>query len=134
MSMRSELARFAAVGVLCNATLYLLYLALTASFLGHKTTLTVIYVFGSASGFVLNRNWTFRHGGALAVAGVRYWMVYIAGYLLNLTLLALLVDGAGLPHRGVQAALVVLIAALTFLLQKLWVFRPQEARASYRAP
>jgi len=127
MSAPGELARFGAVGLLTNAALYLLYLALTWSGVGHKLAMSVAYCAGVVQGFILNRAWTFRARGAERTASARYSAAYLAGYLLNLGLLYLLVDRAGLPHQAVQAALVLLIAPLLFLAQKFWVFRAPAA-------
>lgn len=123
MSAPGELARFGVVGVVSNLLLYLLYLAATALGIGHKTAMTGLYCVGVLQTFAFNRVWTFRHRGHAGAPIARYWTVYGAGYLLNLALLYALVDVAGIAHQLVQAALIVLIAVLTFLLQKYWVFR-----------
>lgn len=123
MSAPGQLVRFGAVGLLSNVVLYLLYLGATALGVGHKTAMSVLYCVGVVQTFFLNRAWTFGHRGRAGAPLVRYWAVYGAGYLVNLALLYALVDLAGLAHQLVQAALIVLIAALTFALQKYWVFR-----------
>ena len=118
-----EWLRFGTVGLLSNVVLYLLYLAVTALGVGHKTAMTALYCLGILQTFVLNKNWTFRHEGMLRTTLLRYWAIYLSGYFLNLIFLIVLVDLAGLPHQAVQAALIVVIAALSFILQKRWVFR-----------
>jgi putative flippase GtrA len=123
LSTPGQLVRFGTVGVLSNLVLYLLYLGATALGLGHKTAMSCLYCLGVLQTFALNRGWTFGHRERAGAALARYWALYGAGYLLNLALLYALVDLAGLAHQLVQAALVVLIAALTFVLQKYWVFR-----------
>lgn len=122
MTAPGELLRFGVVGVVSNVLLYFLYLALTAAGAGHKAAMTGVYCLGVLQTYAANRRWTFgRPGGHGAVA--RYWAVYGACYLLNVGLLVLLVDVAGLAHQPVQACLIVLVALLTFLMQKHWVFR-----------
>lgn len=123
MSARRQLIRFAGVGLATNALLYLAYLAITAVGAGHKSAMTGLYCTGVALTFAVNRNWTFAHDGALSAPWRRYCALYAAGYLVNLLLLFALVDIAGLGHQPVQAALIVLVALLTFLGQKHWVFR-----------
>lgn len=49
-------------------------------------------------------------------------MSYGLGYLVNLTALYLCVDRLGWPHEAVQGAMVFVVAALLFVLQKFWVF------------
>jgi putative flippase GtrA len=123
LSTPAQLARFGTVGLLSNLMLYLLYLGATALGVGHKTAMSVLYCISVLQSFFLNRAWTFGHRGAAGAPLARYWALYAAGYLVNLGLLYALVDVAGFAHQLVQAALIVLIAALTFTLQKYWVFR-----------
>lgn len=123
---RREGARFAAVGLLSNATLYLVYLGLTALGLGHKLAMTLLFALGTLQTFVLNRTWTFRHGGRLPRSLARYLAAYGACYVLNLAVLYVLVDRHGLPHAVVQGFAILGIAVLLFLVQKLWVFRAQD--------
>ena len=42
---------------------------------------------------------------------------------LNMLVLVLLVDRAGYPHLWVQGAMILVLAVMLFLMQKLWVFR-----------
>jgi putative flippase GtrA len=123
VSAQAQLLRFGAVGLASNALLYLLYLGMTSLGIGHKLAMTLAYCLGVAQTFLLNRRWTFAHGGPAGVPFARYVATYVAGYLLNLGALLVLVDAAGYPHQVVQGVLIVLIAVLTFLAQKFWVFR-----------
>jgi putative flippase GtrA len=127
VSAPGELARFGAVGVLSNVLLYFLYLAATALGTGHKSAMTLAYCIGVVQSFYLNRSWTFRHEGLARTALARYWAAYLAAYGLNLVLLLVLVDMAGLQHQLVQAVLTAVIAMLMFLTQKFWVFRIPSA-------
>ncbi len=120
---RTQGARFAAVGLLSNATLYLVYLGLTAMGLGHKLSMTLLFALGTLQTFLLNKTWTFRHGGRLPQSLARYLTAYAGCYVLNLALLFVLVDRHGLPHAVVQGFAILGIAVLLFLIQKFWVFR-----------
>ena len=118
-----EFVRFATVGIVSNAALFLFYLLMTQLGMGHKLAATVAYALGVLQTFVFNRSWSFRHGGAAGPALGRYVAVYAFGYVLNLAALLLLVDRGGLPHEWVQGAVIIALAVFLFLLQKLWVFR-----------
>lgn len=120
--IRWELLRYAAIGLAVNALLYVGYLLLSANGIGHKLAMTWMYATGTACSFVGNRRWTFRHHGAVPAALLRYVVTYALAYALNLVTLMLLVDVAGLPHRWVMAALIVVSAGMIFLAQKYWVF------------
>lgn len=122
---RYQFLRFAAVGVISNALLYLAYLLLTFLVgLEHKAAMSIVYVSGVLVTFFVNRAWSFEHTGAAHTAFVRYVLAYAIGYLVNLALLWLAVDLLLFPHHLVQAAAIVVVAACTFLLHKHWVFAP----------
>lgn len=118
-----QFARFAIVGVVSNAVLFLLYLLMTRLGLGHKLAATLAYAVGVLQTFVFNRTWSFRHGGAGEPALGRYVAAYALGYALNMAALFALVDRGGLPHEWVQGVIIIVLAVLLFLLQKFWVFR-----------
>lgn len=118
-----QMLRFGVVGVGVNLVLYLAYLALVERHVDVKLAMSLVYAGGVVLGFVLNRRWSFRRRGRLGGDVPAYVAVYFAGYLVNLAALALFVDGLGWAHQAVQAAMVFVVAAGTFLLQKHWVFR-----------
>lgn len=114
--------RFAIVGLLSNAVLYLAYLGLTALGMGHKTAMSLLYVVGVLQTFLFNRRWTFRHGGRVPGSLVRYATTYLGGYLFNLAALLWLVDILRMPHAPVQGVLIFVVAGGIFLCQRYWVF------------
>lgn len=120
---RWQLVRFAIVGVLSNAVLYLVYLWLTTLGMGHKSAMSLLYALGVGQTFLFNKRWTFRHDAAVHTALLRYVALYAAGYLFNLLMLMLLVDRAGFPHQWVQGGMILLLAVALFAGQKYWVFR-----------
>lgn len=122
MDLRTQFIRYAAVGVLSNLVLYLVYLALTAQGLGHKLAMTIVYLSGVSVTFIFNRNWSFRHAGAVSPALVRYFVAYLLFYLANLFALFVFVDLAGWPHEWVQGVMIVLCAIGLFATHRLWVF------------
>jgi putative flippase GtrA len=121
---RAQFLRYATVGLVSNLLLYLAYLGLTTTGFGHKTAMTLLYATGVLITFVANRSWSFEHQGFAHAAFVRYVIAYILGYLINFSLLWIAVDQLHLPHQGVQAVAVVLVAISLFLMHKYWVFAP----------
>ena len=120
--MNRQLIRYAVVGIGSNAILYLAYLLVTGTGIGHKTTMTLLYGVGILQTFLFNRRWTFDDRGEIHGTFFRYIITYALGYLLNLGLLYILVDEAGLPHQIAQGVLIFVVAVFLFLLQKYWVF------------
>jgi putative flippase GtrA len=123
MRIGQQFLRYALVGLLSNAALYLLYLLLTGWGLEPKLAMSLLYCVGIVQTFFANRNWSFRSQAAGRASFIRYLLAYLVGYGVNLLGLMLLVDRFGLPHRWVQALMVVVVAMLLFMLQRFWVFR-----------
>ena len=122
-----EFIRYAIVGLISNAIGYIIYIALTLVSFEPKLAMSLMYGLIVLQTFIFNKNWTFRFGGAGTPALVRYAASYLMGYVINLTSLVILVDQAGLPHKLVQGVTILGVAALLFLAQKYWVFRPRSS-------
>ncbi len=118
-----QFLRYGLVGLISNAVLYLVYLALTAVGTEPKLAMTLLYALGVAQTFMFNKHWSFRHGGKHGPAFARYCMSYGLGYVINYLALFVLVDHLGYPHQIVQGVLVLSLAVMLFLLQKFWIFR-----------
>jgi putative flippase GtrA len=125
-----QFVRYATIGVLSNALLYGGYLLLTMRGIGHKTAMSLVYLGGILITFSFNRHWTFSYEGRTDGALFRYFSTYVTGYVFNFSALWVLTDFGGFPHQAVQAVLILLTAALIFLLQKVWVFPAPAASSS----
>ncbi|MGH8333711.1 MAG: GtrA family protein [Pseudomonas fluorescens] len=120
-----QFLRYALVGALTNLCGYAVYLLLTSLWGAPKLTMTLLYSVGALIGFIANRRFTFRHDGHIGMAGIRYLLVQLSGYLLNLFLLMLFVDWLGFSHQLVQAVAIVVVAVFLFVLSRVFVFAPQ---------
>ena len=118
---------YAFVGVVTNLLVYGLYLLLTYLWGAPKFTMTTLYFLGATIGFLANRRSTFQDGGGIGVAGIRYLLAQVAGYLLNLVLLLLFVDGFDFPQQIVQAIAIVVMAIFLFFVLRIFVFAPSLA-------
>ena len=118
----SAFLRYATVGIISNATGYLIYIVLNLAGCGPKLAMTLTYGVGVLQTFLFNRRWSFRFTGTVAPALVRYIAAYASGYFINLLALMLLVDRLGLSHVLVQGFMILIIATMLFLAQKYWVF------------
>ena len=113
---------FGVVGFASNLVLSSAYLRLTNIGLRHKFAMSILYVVGVLQTFVFNKKWTFRHYGHQMVTFMRYVILYVVGYLINLIVM---VDQLGYSHERVQGVTVLVLAVLLFVLQKAWIFRSQ---------
>ncbi len=73
--------------------------------------------------FLWNRHWTFRAAeGHPGFQAARFLTVSVLALGVNLTLLYLLVDGAGAPELPSQALSVAAAMPFNFIGNKLWTF------------
>lgn len=129
-----QLLSYALIGVLTNVSGYAVYLLLTYLWDSPKVTMTLLYLVGASIGFLANRRFTFRHDGHIGSTGVRYLLVQVAGYLLNLVLLLLFVDWSGFPHQIVQAIAIVVVAIFLFIMLRVFVFTPLSSGTGATRP
>lgn len=129
MKLHVQLSRYVVVGLMSNATGYLLYILLTTLGLGHKTTMTLLYLIGTLQTFIFNKRWTFTYRDGTRKSLLRYLVAYGCCYILNLVILYLFVDQLGLPHVLIQGIAILSIALLLFFIQKYWVFVPVQRQA-----
>ncbi len=122
MQITKQFLRYAIVGLVSNALLYILYLVITWFGVGPKIAMSLLYLIGVLQTFIFNKSWSFSYSGSAAPALLRYAIVYALGYIINFLTLMLLVDQAGLPHQWVMAGLVIFMALFFFAWQKYWVF------------
>jgi putative flippase GtrA len=85
------------------------------------------YLVGVPVGFLLNRGYVFRHGGAIGAAGLKYVAAVVVAFGLNQLVLRLagqVLGPAALAHLAAQLAGMATYTLTTFLLGRYWVFRP----------
>jgi putative flippase GtrA len=128
MNLR-ELGRFGFVGVVqncLNIAIFGLAIAVGAQYLvaaglAAGAALTVSYV--------MNRTWTFRgvfrgtHGHELP----RYVVAFGCAVLLGIAILAVLVEGVGMPELLAQGVSILIVAPLSYFAQRTWIFRRSAA-------
>lgn len=121
-SASSQLFRYALVGIVNNAAGYLVYLLITYFGATPKITMTLLYAVGAAIGFWGNRKLAFKYKGSVLESGLRYGIAHLFGYLINLTILFVMVDKLGYAHQLVQAVAIFVVAAFLFIAFKFFVF------------
>ena len=121
-SLMLQLIRYGLVGVLSNVSIYFVYLFITYLGVGPKIAMTFVYILGATIGFIGNRRWTFAHRGASSSAALRYILVHLLGYLLNLLILFTFIDCLGYAHQWVQAMAILIVAGFLFIVFKYFVF------------
>ena len=128
-----QLLRYGLVGVLSNIAAYLSYLWLCHMGLSPKYSVSLLFAAVSVTGFIANRNFTFRHQGSFVGAGVRYFAAQGCAYILNLSILEVFVNRLGYKHEWVQACACVVIALFLFCISRFFIFRLPEKKAQKSA-
>jgi dolichol-phosphate mannosyltransferase len=94
--------------------------------INHLLAAVGAFVVAVTNNFLLNRHWTFRHQGSkeshAGFQAARFFTVSLVGLGVNLVVLALLVDGWGMPELPSQAIAVAVATPVNFIGNKLWTF------------
>ena len=119
-----QLAKFCVVGASGYVVNLLVYTALLDGLDWHyRTAATGSFLVAVTNNYLLNRLWTFRHRrGHFAYQGLRFFVVSLVVYALNLVILTVLVE-LGMGKIVSQAIAIVLVTPANFIGNKLWSFR-----------
>jgi putative flippase GtrA len=126
--LRHPFARFVVVGcanfVVSFAAFYAsyLYLPLDDSSGRGAVANVLAYCAGLVNSFVLNRLWTFRAEGHVAVHAVKFGLLNAATLVGSTAVVLVLVDRAGFPALAVWLPLTLAILATHYLGMKHWAF------------
>ncbi len=120
-----KLVRYGVVGVTTNGIAYGMYLFLTYIGFTPKTALTLLYGIAATTSYLGNRRLTFAYTGSWLWSTLRYIIMHIGGYLLNLGLLYVCVDIYAIPHQYVQFAAIFVVAIYLYIVSDWFVFRAQ---------
>jgi putative flippase GtrA len=116
-------AKYAVVGVANVAIDFLLYALLVTLGVWYPIAKAVSLTVATANGYTWNRLWTFHAGPHQYPMLARYVTVQGVCYAGNLALLAVLIELLDRSEIVAQAISLPMIAALSFMLQRLWTFR-----------
>jgi putative flippase GtrA len=124
MPLVSQFVKFGVVGVSNTLIFFLVYTLLLKVFgVWYVAASGIGFAVGAVNGFLWNRAWTFKGHVGDALTPVRWFVVQTSGLLVNLGLVYLFVDGAGLGELVGQAVTIVIVMVLTFLANRAWTFR-----------
>jgi putative flippase GtrA len=123
----SPVLRFGMIGGLNNLLSYGIFVVLTLTGMPSISAATITYVTGMAVSYLANRSFTFRHSGSARHSVLRFIVVNIAGYAVNITILAVFVELIGWNALVVQLGAIVVVATGIYLGMRFWVFRATGA-------
>lgn len=127
-----RLVVFGLVGSINTAITYALFAALLHGVgLHYNLALILDYAFGSVLGFLTHRASTFADRTHVRQAYGKYVMALVAAFLTNLLALDLIVGQGWLGPLAAQAVALGLATALSYVLQRQWVFRSHHERERF---
>jgi putative flippase GtrA len=118
-----EAVRFGTVGVLQNGLNVATFAAATSVGVPYRAAAVIAGTIAFLVSFLLNRHWTFT-GQVTPVGrqGVRYLLIFAAAIALGVVLLTFFVEVADMAEVAAQVAAILIVAPLSFLVQRSWVF------------
>ncbi len=117
-----QIIKFGIFGISKNTIGYLVYLTITYSGLNPEAAVSILYSFGMIVGFFGIKRWVFLHSGKLFQTGLRYLIVYLFGFIINLSLLIIFVQKLGYPHQIIQFIAIFIVGVFLFTMMKFFVF------------
>lgn len=124
--MLGQLVRFIITGALVTALGIAVYVIVAIGLRWHPQVGNLLaYLTATATGYVLHSGWSFRdHGGERTHATkLRFVVVSVISYALNSFWVWLLYTHLDLGRAAPIAPMVFITPAVTFLLNRHWVFR-----------
>jgi putative flippase GtrA len=119
-----QLVRFGVVGGLgfvVNLAVYALFVHPLGA--DYHVAAVAAWLVAVLNNFVINRHWTFDASTGRAHAqAIRFIVVSLAAFVVNLLLLTLFVESAGLAKVPAQALAVAASMPFNFIGNKLWTF------------
>jgi putative flippase GtrA len=90
----------------------------------HIAAATIAFAVAVLNNFWWNRHWTFgaREGHA-GFQAARFFAVSVVAFLIQVTILEVLISAAGMPKVLAQAISLILATPVNFIGNKLWSFR-----------
>jgi putative flippase GtrA len=134
MPLFLQFLKFGAVGVSNTLITFAVYTALLKGFgVWYVAASGIGFAVGAVNGFLWNRAWTFKGHVGDALTPVRWFIVQTGGLALNLGLVYLFVDGAGIDKLLAQAMTIAAVTISTFFANRAWTFRARPEMALARA-
>lgn len=121
--LSSSLVRFLLVGVVNTCFgLSIIFLAKWVWLLDDVRANVIGYALGISVSFILNKRWTFAHGGSAATALARFLLITGIAYVANLATVLFTIENLSLNSYLAQAVGVVSYTAIGYLGSRYFVF------------
>lgn len=117
-----RIAKYTIVGAINTITAYIFFIVLIHYGMNYQYALFMDYALGLILGYFLNRYWTFSDRNNIKFGFTKYIITYIIIFIINSTLLALVVEFNIMKPELGQLFILAIITLFSYLAQKNWVF------------
>ncbi len=111
------------MGILINGLGFLIFYLFVEFGLNSKLSMSILYVAGVAGSYFGNKNIGFKNKEKHLISFIKFSLVYIIGYCLNLFAHIYFVDFLHYSPYPIQAVMVIVISIFVFVSLKFFVFR-----------
>lgn len=116
--------RFLVVGVLNTIVGYgTFYICYKVGGLHYTLALLISHIIGVIHSFLWNSKWTFGSGKVKLIVVIRFCLIYIITFMINLALLSLLVETVRTDVVYAQLFSLAVTTAISFFGHKYWSFK-----------
>lgn len=126
--MNNQLFRFFLVSIGNTVSFMIVIVFLKFFGIGDVISNFLAYTVAITQSFVLNRNWTFLHEGKLSGAALKYVIVIIFAYLINLSVLLYALDILKINSYLSHGLGAIAYGAVTFIAMRYIVFSNKEKK------
>lgn len=133
IKQHAEFFKFCVVGV-SGALLdfSILNLLVIVFFINVYFAALISFLVAATSNFLLNKYWTFcqvRQKIATRHQYLIYLIVSLAGLLINLLVMALLIEGIDLWYNWAKAMAIIVVGFWNYFMNKFWTFKSTQEKA-----
>lgn len=121
----ARIVRFGSVGLMSAALYYGIFLLINM-WTGPMAASVIAYVLSASLNYYFQSTFSFRQSAVNRGNAVRFVIMHVFCAALNTSLLWLLTEILDFPLLRTQAAIVVLISALSYIISRFWVFAPRQ--------
>lgn len=121
-SVITQFVRYAIVGLVTNFIGYSIFLLLMRVGIGHKQSMSILYLVSTGIGFLGMRNWVFKNKQNFYFTAVKFFTIYFIGYLVSIAVIMEFVDVCGYSSWFIQAGLILILPFYFFTALKWFVF------------
>lgn len=127
--------RFAVVGVFQNAVNVATFAVVVAQDVPYRVAAVLAAAVALAVSFLLNRSWTFASAASGHIGGqaLRFSVTFVTAVAAGLLLLSAGVELVGLAPIVAQIVAIAIVAPLSFLVTRAWVFRAASSDPRHAA-